>query len=269
MFANFMIHTWIVATLVAIVAGMVGFLVVMRGATFAAHALPMCAFSGAAASSLFGIHPFYGVLAFSGLGAAGVGHLGQRARHEVATALTLVTLLGLGTLFLSMTSNYSQEVYALLFGQVFGVNTAQVLAVAIAGAIAVAVTVVLFRPFLLSAVSAELGEIQGVSARRMELCFLAVLALATATALSVVGALLVFTLMIAPPAMARSLSSQPMRAMCYSAGIALAIVWTAIALSYLTNWPLGFFVGVLGAVLYALERAATTIRAVTRAVSAG
>jgi len=261
MFSSFMVNTWIVATMVAVVCGVVGFFVIVRGAAFAAHALPMGAFSGAAAATLLGINQFYGLVVFSGLGVLGISQLSRRARHEVATALSLVALLGLGTLFLSMTSEYSQAVYSLLFGEVLGINNGEILPVAIVGAISIAIIAIFFRPLLLSSLSPELGEVRGVSSRRMELWFLAVLALATAMALPVVGALLVFSLMIAPPAIARSLTNRPMLAIVYSVGIALITVWAAIAISYMTDWPVGFFVGVFGAVFYGIERCVAAIRA--------
>ncbi len=70
----------------------------------------------------------------------------------------------------------------------------------------------------------------------------------------VVGALLIFSLMIGPPAAARSFTSRPLLAMLLSVVIALITVWAAIAASYLYNWPVGFFVGTLGAVSYVTGR---------------
>jgi zinc/manganese transport system permease protein len=93
-----------------------------------------------------------------------------------------------------------------------------------------------------------------VRAARMELLFLIVVAIATAMTLPVVGALLIFSLMIGPPAAARALTSSPPRAMALSVVIAVALAWAAIAASYETNWPVGFFVGVGGAVCYAAGR---------------
>jgi zinc/manganese transport system permease protein len=98
MFASFMINTWIVASIVAVVTGFVGFFVVIRGSSFAAHALPLGAFPGAAAARLVGVDPLLGLVVFAGLGVVGISQLGRRGRHEVATALCLVTLLGLGAL---------------------------------------------------------------------------------------------------------------------------------------------------------------------------
>ena len=257
-----MVNTWIVASMVAVVAGAVGFFVVIRGAVFAAHALPLGAFSGAAAAAWLRVDQFAGLIVFSGLGVLGISQLGRRGRPEVATALSLVALLGLGALFLSMTSEYSQAVFALLFGEVLGINNAAIAPVAVVGGFVLAMTGLFYRPLLLSSLSAELGAARGVSPRRVELLFLGLLALATAMAVPVVGVLLVFSLMIAPPAIARSLTSRPARAVMISVGIALATAWTAIAASYVTNWPVGFFVGGLGAAFYGAERCWTTWRAV-------
>jgi zinc/manganese transport system permease protein len=261
MFASFMVNTWLVATIVAVVAGCVGFFVVIRGASFTAHALPLGTFPGAAAASLLGVHPLAGLVAAAAAGVAGISWLGRRGRPEVATALCLVMLLGLGALFLSMTSAYSQAVYALLFGEVLGVSNGDLLSVAVLSAVCVALIALLFRPLLLGSVSAELLEAQRVSSRRMEFAFLAILALATAMALPVVGALLVFSLMVGPACAARSLSSRPGPAVLLSLIFSLLTVWTAIALSYVSDWPVGFFVGAMGALLYGVGWAWTRVRA--------
>ncbi|MET1029325.1 MAG: metal ABC transporter permease, partial [Dongiaceae bacterium] len=237
------------------VAGIIGFFVVIRGSSFAAHALPLGTFPGAAAAHLLGVNQLFGLVLFSILGVIGIHQLGRRGRHEVATALCLVMLLGLGALFLSLTSEYSQEVYSLLFGEVLGIGSSDVAPIAVISALSILVTALLFRPLLLSSVSPELAEARGVSSHRMELCFLTILALATAMALPVVGALLVFSLMVGPAAAARSLTSRPLHAMILSAGISLVTVWVAIALSYVSNWPVGFFVGGIGVVSYGLGQA--------------
>jgi zinc/manganese transport system permease protein len=260
MFSSFMTNTWIVASIVAAVAGVIGFFVVIRGASFAAHALPLGTFPGAAAASLLGLNPLFGLIAFAGLGVIGISWLSRRGRHEVATALCLITLLGLGALFLSMTNEYSQEVYALLFGEVLGVSNTDFAPVAVLSGFSIAVTAVLFRPLLLSSVSPDLAKAKGVSSRAMEFAFMSILALATAMALPVVGALLVFSLMIGPAAAARSLTDRPILAICVSVGVSLVTAWTSIALSYVSNWPVGFFVGMLGAACYGLGQVWTRAR---------
>ena len=260
MLSGFMVNTWIVATIVAVVAGAVGFFVVLRGSAFVADALPTGAFAGAAGASLIGVSTLVGLGVFSLLGALGIGWLGRRGRQDVATALTLVMMLGLGSLFLSFSGQYASEVYSLMFGEVLGISVNEVAPVAFLGAVSVAALAVIYRPLLLTSVMPALGESRGIRAARVETLFLVVLALATSMALPVVGALLIFSLMIGPPAAARSFTDTPALAIGLSVVIAIGTVWAAIAASYQTNWPVGFFVGALGAVWYAVGRAATAWR---------
>jgi zinc/manganese transport system permease protein len=253
-FTGLMTDTWIAGTLVALVAGVVGFFVVIRRAAFAAHVLPLGAFPGAAAASLLGMNSLVGLVAFAGLGVLGIGQLERWGRREVATALWLAASLALGSLFLSMTRQYSQQVYALLFGEVLGVSEGAMVSVAALSVVATAAMAILFRPLLLDSVSPELCQAAGASSGRMELAFLTVLAISTALVLPVVGALMVFSLMVGPASCARALTDEPHVAVGLSVGLSLATVWSAIALSYFSNWPVGFFVGALGALSYAAGR---------------
>jgi zinc/manganese transport system permease protein len=255
MFSPLMMNTWIAASVVAVIAGITGFFAVLRGSTFAAHAIPNGAFAGAAGASLLGINVLWGLAVFAVGGALGIGLLGsegrgRQRRHDVVTALTLVVMLGLGALFVSISTQYAEETYSLLFGEVFGISRSEVLPIlglGIAAAIAIGVA---FRPLMLTSALPEVAEARGVSNRRVELYFLIVMALATSMTVPVVGALLMFSLMIGPAAAARSVTARPGAAIALSVAIALATVWLSIALSYRTNWPLGFFVGVIGAAFY-------------------
>jgi zinc/manganese transport system permease protein len=238
----------------------VGFFAVLRGSTFAAHAIPNGAFAGAAGASLLGVSTLAGLAVFSVAGALGIGAFGRRARHDVATALVLVMMLGLGALFVSISSQYAQETYALLFGEVFGVSAGEVLPIALLGAVSVAVIIVIFRPLMLSSVMPDVAEARGVRARWVEIGFLLIMALATSMTVPVVGALLMFSLMIGPAAAARSFTSRPGLAIALSVAFGLVTVWTGIVVSYETNWPLGFFVGVMGAAFYLAGRAWATAR---------
>jgi len=250
MFAPYLLDSWIVASLVALASGCAGFFVVVRRASFAAHALPMAAFPGAAAAALFGVGQVYGVTAAAFGGVGLLVWLKQRQRSDAATALVLVALLALGALFLSLSGRYADAVYALLFGQIFGAGAADVLP---ALALALLVPLVLlagFRPLVLSALSPDLALVRGIRTGRVDMLFLAVLALAAGMALPVTGALLVFSLMIGPAGAACALARGPFAALALSVALALGLIWSALALSYLTDWPAGFFTGTLAAVLY-------------------
>jgi zinc/manganese transport system permease protein len=259
-FTGLMLNTWIAATAVAAIAGVMGFFAVLRGSTFAAHAIPNGAFAGAAGASLLGLNPVAGLAVFSVAGALGIAGLSRRARHDVATALTFVLMLGLGALFVSWSTEYAQEAYSLLFGEVYGVSSSEVTPIILLGAVSVALIIVMFRPLMMSSALPEIAAARGLSPQRMELAFLLVMALATSMTVPVVGALLMFSLMIGPAAAARSVTASPAIALALSVALALVDVWAGIALSYHTNWPLGFFVAVLGAGFFLLGRGWAGIR---------
>jgi zinc/manganese transport system permease protein len=163
-------------------------------------------------------------------------------------------MLGLGALFLSWSQEYASAIYALLFGEVLGISNNQLLATAAFGLVSISAVMVVFRPLLLSSVVPEVAEARGVGSRRMEICFLLIVAVATTMSVPVVGALLMFSLMIGAPGAARVLTGKPSAALGLSVAISLTIVWIAIAASYETDWPVGFFVGVLGATFFLAAR---------------
>jgi zinc/manganese transport system permease protein len=274
-FAGFMTNTWIVATIIAAIAGVVGFFVVLRGSAFPAHAIPNSAFAGAAAANVFGFNALLGLAGFAAAAAFGIATLGRRGRNDVVTALALVLGLAIGAVFLSRSGQYEPQLYALLFGEVLGVSTTELLPVAALAAACIAAIALLYRPLLLSSIVPDIAEAKGVSSYRMELAFLLVLAAATALTVPVVGALLIFSLMIGPPAAARSFTDRPPLAIILSVAIALITVWAAIACSFQTNWPIGFFVGALGAFDYGVGRVwaawrrSRTVRSVAGGTSAG
>jgi len=251
-----MVNTWIVA----VVGGAVGFFVVLRGSASVARAVPSGSFAGAAAASLLGVNTLLGLGVFAVGGALGIGFLSRRGRHDVATALTLVFMLGLGALFLSLSAQNSSEIYSLLFGQVLGVSTTQLGPTIALAAVSLVVLGVLYRLLLLSSILPDSGVARGVALLGVELGFLLLVALATTMTVPVVGTALIFSLMIGPPAAARGFTTRPYVAIALSVGIAVVVVWVAIALSYQTNWPVGFFVGIASAAAYAAGRAWTFAR---------
>jgi zinc/manganese transport system permease protein len=245
--------------MMAALSGLVGFFVVIRGSAFAAHAIPQGAFTGAAGAALVGANTMLGVGLFASLGAALVAKWGRRGRHDVVTALSLVMLLGVGSLFLSMGSQYSEQVFSLLFGQPLAVSGSELLPTACLGAACAIAVAALSRRLLLSALSTELAEAEGARPATTELGFLLAVAAATTMALPVVGALLVFSLMVGPPAAARLLARGPLNAALMSVALALVTAWAAIAASFFSNWPVGFFVGTFAAFWYLAGRLAARL----------
>jgi len=254
MFSGFMENAWIIGSVVALVAGVVGFFVVMRGAAFPAHAIPNGAFAGAAAANLIGINALFGLGVFS-LGAAlGIAKMSRRGRADAVTALALILMLALGAAFLSQSTEYEPEIFSLLFGEILGVSTGQIWPILMLGAICILAVAVLYRQLLLTAISPDIAAAHGLRPERIETIFLVVLACATTMTVPVVGALLIFTLMIGPPAAARCFSDRALVALGLSIAIALVTIWAALACSYTTNWPVGFYVGTFSAAWYIIGR---------------
>ena len=249
MFSGFMVNAWIVATLVAIVGGAIGFFIVMRGSAFVAHAIPNGSFAGAAAASLVGVSALVGLGVFAVGGALGIGLLGRRGRHDVATALALVFMLGLGALFLSLGAAYAPAVFGVLFGEVLGISNSDLGPTVALSILCLLVLAMLWRPLLLASVLPD--SARGADPFKIELAFLLLVALATTMTVPVVGTALIFSLMIGPPAAARAFTVRPGVALGLSVLIALGTVWGAIALSYSTNWPVGTFVAAISTGAYA------------------
>ena len=207
-----MINAYLVGTIVSILAGIVGFFVVTRGVSFAAHALSHVGFAGAAGAVLIGADPLAGLIVFC-LGAALVmGFLGERLRgRDVAIGIVTAFSLGLGTLFLKLYTRYASEVISILFGTILGVSARDVL-----------LTLSRNHHGLRShrdlpaasfaSIDPEVAEARGVPVRGGLDCLPGVVALAVAQAVQVVGVLLIFTLMVAPPATAQYLIRTPGRA---------------------------------------------------------
>lgn len=259
MFAPFMTNAWEAGTLVAVVAGVVGFFVVLRGSAFPAHAIPNGAFSGAAGASLIGVNSLVGLGVFSFLAAIGIGRMSRRAKSDVVTALVLVMMLALGAAFLSLSTEYEAAIFSLLFGEILGVSTSELLPVTIMGAACILAVAVLYRPLMLTSIAPEVAEAKGMRPHVIEMAFLIVVACATTMTVPVVGALLIFSLMIGPPAAARCLTSSPGTAMGLSVVFAVATVWISIASAYESGWPVGFYVGVVSAGTYVIARSAVAI----------
>ncbi len=268
LFSPFMVHSWEATSVVAVVAGVVGFFVVVRGATFAAHAIPQGAFTGAAGAALVGTSTLLGSGLVALAAVVAIARWGRKGRHDVVTALVLVGMLATGALFLSLGSQYADQTFSLLFGEPLAVSAGYLWPTVGLGVACTGLVLSSYRRLLLTAAAPELARARGVVPERADFWFLLAVGAATTLALPVVGALLVFSLMIGPPAASRSLTDRPGAALALSVGLALVTVWTAMVASYASNWPLGAFVGASAVVWYLVGRAASSHRRRARARAA-
>jgi len=252
MFAyEFMTNAFAAAGIVAVVSSLVGYFLVMRGQTFAGHALSHIGFAGATGAGLIGLAPLWGLLAFTVAAGVMMGALGERlSNRDVVIGVVLALALGFGLLFLHYYTSFATQATALLFGNVLAVDRAMIVALAVLGAITVVALAAIMRPLIFASLQPELAEAKGVPLRFVSMAFLAIVALAVSECAQIVGVLLVFTLMVGPPAAAQRVTTGLWSGLFVSAALALSEAWLGLTMAFYTDWPVSFCIAVLSALGY-------------------
>ncbi len=258
----FMRNAFEAGTIVAIVAGIIGYIVVLRRSAFATHALGHVGFSGAAGAVLFGVNPVYGLLLFTIGGGTGMALLGRRAStRDIEIGTVLAFMLGLGLVFLSLYTGYATEAYSILFGEILGISSAGVLLTLEAGLIVFAVLAIIYRPLLFSSLDEDVAEAKGLPMMALGLAFMILLAVTISFAVQVVGVLLIFALMVTPAATAVRLTKRPLYAAIVSVVISLFAVWVGLFISWYEPYPVSFFIVSIAFALYVLVRGGAALSA--------
>ncbi len=240
---DFIRHAFEAGTVVAVVAGVVGYFVVLRRLSFAAHALSHVGFAGAAGAVLVGYNPLVGLLAFTSGGGLAMAALGRKAAsRDVQIGTVLAFMLGLGVLFISLYKGYATEAYSLLFGEILGISAADVTVTLIAGLVILLAVAAAYRRLLFTSLDEDVAEAKGVPILGMNIFFLLLVAVATSIAVQVVGVLLIFALMVTPAAVAQCLARRPSQGIIISVIVALLATWSGIFISYYQPYPVSFFI---------------------------
>jgi zinc/manganese transport system permease protein len=252
---DFMRNAFAAAGVAAVVSGLVGYFLVLRGQTFAGHALSHIGFAGATGAVLIGVASVWGLVGFTVAAGIGMGMLGERlSGRDVAIGVVLSLALGLGLLFLHYYTAYATQATALLFGNVLAVDRSMIGTLIVLGVITVLGLAAIMRPLIFATLQPELAEAKGVPLRQVSTAFLVIVALAVSQSVQIVGVLLVFALMVGPPASAQRLATGLWSGMILSAGIALAEAWLGLIIAYHTDWPVSFCIAMLSALGYFLTR---------------
>ena len=248
---EFITNAFIASGIVAVVSGVTGYFLVMRGQTFAGHALSHIGFAGATGAGLIGLSPLWGLVGFTLMAGIGMGLMSERiSNRDVAIGVVLALSLGFGLLFLHYYTSFASQATALLFGNVLAVDRGMIAALGVLGAVVVVGLGVIMRPLIFATLQPELAEAKGVPMRFISTAFLAIVALAVAACAQIVGVLMVFTLMVGPGAAAQRMTGGLWSGLTVAALLALGEAWLGIAIAFETDWPVSFCIAVLSAIGY-------------------
>ncbi|HZD14983.1 MAG TPA: metal ABC transporter permease [Pseudonocardiaceae bacterium] len=266
---HFMLNALRAGTIVAIVAGAIGYLMVLRRQSFAGHTLALIGFPGAAGATWLGLDAAFGYFGFCVAGALIISALPGGGRRNAGLGGFSEESAGIGTvqafalacgfLFVSLYRGFLNGLNSLLFGTIIGITDQQVLVLLIAGIGCLLALVVLGRPLLFSTIDPDVAQARGVPTRLVSTAFLVLLGIAAGGTSQITGSLLVFALLVAPAAAATRLTPQPAAGVALSITLAVLITWTGEAFAFFSPYPIGFWVTTLGFAVFLL---ATAYRAI-------
>jgi zinc/manganese transport system permease protein len=252
---QFMQHAFEAGTIVAIIAGITGYFVVLRRSAFVAHAFSEIGFAGAAGAVLIGIAPIFGLLLGSSLGGLAIAALGRRVTNrDTQIGIVLAFSLGLGLLFISLYTGYATEAYSILFGEILGISIYSVHLTLFLGLVILGGVALIYRPLLFASLDEDVAEAKGVPMVFIGTVFLLLVAFAVSIAVQITGVLLIFSLMVTPAATAQYLSKRPQRVIILSVLIALAATWSGLFVAFYTPYPVSFFITSIVFFLYLVVR---------------
>jgi zinc/manganese transport system permease protein len=267
---EFIRNAFLAGTIIAILSGVVSYLVVLRRSSFASHALGHAGFSGAAGAVLFGVAPIYGLLAATMSSGVGVALLGQKASHrDVEIGTVLAFMLGLGLLFLAFYNGFATEAISILFGEIVGISDAQVLLTFEMSLVVLAVLALVYRPLMFASLDEEVAEAKGMPTFWLGLIFMLALAVAISVAVTIIGVLLIFALTVTPAAIGIRLARTPLNAILISVLVALIATWAGIFIGFYEIEPTSFFIVTIVFAIYLVVRSAPLVAARLRSARQG
>jgi zinc/manganese transport system permease protein len=242
----FMVNAFRAGTIVAVVAAVVGWYMVLRKQTFAGHTLSVAAFPGAAAATLIGVSATIGYFGFC-LAAAvviAIASRPHRARGFSAESAVVGTVqafvLASGYLFATLYNGVLNGLNNQLFGFTFGITNDQVVTLGIVALVVLGTLAIIGRRLFFTSIDADVADARGVGVRLLGVLFLLVLGAAAAEASQITGALLVFALLVMPAAIAQRLTARPVAGIVVGIVIGVVVTWAGLTMAYYTSYPSGF-----------------------------
>jgi zinc/manganese transport system permease protein len=256
----FMVNALQAGTIVAVMAGVVGWFMVLRRQTFAGHTLSLTAFPGATGALLIGLPAAAGYFLVCGIAAFVIGIAGgsgtrrNRSQESAVTGTVQALGLGCGFLFLSLYQGVLANYESLLFGSFLGITRAGVLVLALVAALTLGLLAIVGRPLLFASLDEGVARAHGVPTRALSLGFLLLLGLSVAATAQITGVLLVFALLVAPPATAQLITPRIGLSLLLTVALGVLITWLGLALAYFYEYPVGFYITTVAFAVYVLAR---------------
>jgi manganese/iron transport system permease protein len=221
-------------SLAAVALAVVGTWVVIRGLTFLGDALVHGVIPGIALAILLDFSVLIGAVIAASVMILGINlvHRQTSFSEDTGIGLLFVGMLGLGVILISRTDSYSGSLTGILFGDALGVTTGDLVVLAVVGAVTVLVSLLLYRPFLVLAFNEEKARLIGLRPRLAHGVLLGLITLSIVGSFQTVGTLLVFGLLVGPPATAALLVRRVPAMMATAAGIGVFSVVMGLVISF-------------------------------------
>ncbi len=260
---DFMQRALAAGVLAALTTSVVGTWVILRGLAFMGDALAHGVLPGIAVAVLLGVNPVAGaaVAAVVMVGAIAVVHRTTRLSEDTAIGLLFVGMLALGVIIISRSGSFAVDLVAILFGDVLGTSKGDLVMQAVAAALALGGGTLLYRPLLVLCFNEQKAATLGLRPGLAHLVMMGLITLAVVSSFQAVGALLVFGLLIAPPASAVLLASRVPTVMAVAAALGIFEVVAGLLISFHFDTAAGATMSGLAVVVFFLVLAGTRVRA--------
>ncbi len=249
---EFMQNALLSGLIVATICGIVSVFVVLRRTAFAAHALGHMSLTGAAGAALLGISGLVGQLLLNAVAAVAMGLMGEKVKkNDLAIGVVLTFVLGLGAYFLFLfQNNYAGSVMSILFGNIFAVSHVQLIQLSALAVLILLTMLIISRPLIFASIDPVVASSKNVPLKLLSVVFFLVLAVTVSMACQVVGALLVFVLLIIPGAIGMQWGRTITATILISVISANLAIIIALYISYIFDLPASFCITMLLCVGY-------------------
>ncbi|MFC5949468.1 metal ABC transporter permease [Pseudonocardia lutea] len=257
----FVQNAFLAAALLGLVAGALAPLVVARGMGFAVHGTAELAFTGGAAALLIGISVSVGAVVGAVVAGLVFGVLGLRQRErDSVIGVVLAFGLGLGVLLLALYEGRASNKFGLLTGSIVSVDSSNLVVLVSVTAVVLATLALVYRPLLFASADPDVAVARGVPTRLLSPLFAVLVALTTALAVPIVGAILVLSVTIIPGAAAARVTSNPLAATLLAIGIAELALLGGTLLSLAPGLPISGYVATIAFLAYLVCRLVGRVR---------